>query len=94
MLIIKYLTFFFVQLWEMVKTSQSYLQDGHLTLIWQDAAFYYSYFLWFEDSHGSQLKPKEMPNSKSTVAMKPQIIPGILADEFYQYDFIYKRNTR
>lgn len=71
----------------MVKTSQSYLHDGHLTLIWQDSAFYYSYFLWFEDNHGTQLKPKEMPNLMSTAATKPQVIPGILADDFYQFVF-------
>jgi len=74
------------QLWEMVKSTQSYLQDGHLTLIWQDTAFYYSYFLWFEDCNGTQLKPKEMPNSSSSsaAATKPNILPGILTGDFYQ----------
>lgn len=74
------------KLWEMVKSAQSYLHDGHLTLVWQDTAFYYSYFLWFEDSNGTQLKPKEMPNSSSTSATvtKPHIIPGILTGDFYQ----------
>lgn len=72
------------QLWEMVKTSQSYLQDGHFTLVWQDAAFFYSYFLWFEDSHGAQMKPKQLPNANSATTTKPQIVPGILSGEFYQ----------
>lgn len=68
----------------MIKTAQSYLQDGHLSLVWQDQAFYYSYFLWFEDHHGTQLKLKEMPNTTSIAITKPQKVAGILAEEFYQ----------
>ena len=69
----------------MVETSRSYLQKGHLSVIWKDEAFYYSYFLWFEDHHGTQLKPKELPNTTSATTIKPQIVPGILAGEFYQW---------
>lgn len=68
----------------MVEMSRSYVQKGHLSIIWQDDAFYYSYFLWFEDNHGTQLKPKEMPNTTSGTIIKPQVVPGILAGEFYQ----------
>lgn len=68
----------------MVKMSRSYLQKGHLSLIWQDDVFFYSYFLWFEDSHGTQLKPKEIPNAASANAIKPYVVPGVVAGEFYQ----------
>lgn len=68
----------------MVKMSRSYLQKGHMSLIWQDDVFFYSYFLWFEDSHGTQLKPKEIPNSASANAIKPHVVPGVIAGEFYQ----------
>lgn len=70
----------------MVKMSRSYLQKGHLSLIWQDDVFFYSYFIWFEDSHGTQLKPKEIPNASSANAIKPHVVPGVIAGEFYQYD--------
>lgn len=76
---------FYFQVWHMVNMSRSYLQRGHLSMIWQDDAFYYSYFLWFEDSHGTQLKPKEIPNSTSANAIKPHVVPGVIAGEFYQY---------
>lgn len=72
----------------MVKMSRSYLQKGHLSLIWQDDVFFYSYFIWFEDSHGTQLKPKEIPNASSANAIKPHVVPGVIAGEFYQYDRI------
>lgn len=68
----------------MVKMSRSYLQKGHLSLIWQDDVFFYSYFLWFEDSHGTQLKPKEIPNTSSANAIKPHVVPGVISGEFYQ----------
>lgn len=78
--------------------SRSYLQKGHLSLIWQDDVFFYSYFLWFEDNHGTQLKPKAIPNSTSVNAIKPHVVPGVISGEFYQsvqkdfhikYKFIY-----
>lgn len=69
----------------MVKMSRSYLQKGHLSLIWQDDAFYYSYFLWFEDLNGAQSKPKEFPSITSGNAIKPDVVPGVIAGEFYQY---------
>lgn len=71
-------------MWNMVKMSRSYLQKGHLSLIWQDDVFFYSYFLWFEDNHGTQLKPKEIPNSTSANAIKPHVVPGVISGEFYQ----------
>lgn len=27
-----------------------HLQEGHLSVMWKDTIFNYSYFLWFEDS--------------------------------------------
>ncbi|XP_031640635.1 Hermansky-Pudlak syndrome 1 protein [Contarinia nasturtii] len=73
------------QVWNMVKMSRSYLQKGHLSLIWQDDVFFYSYFLWFEDTHGTQLKPKEIPSSTSANAIKPHVVPGVISGEFYQW---------
>lgn len=64
--------------------ARLYLQRGHLSLMWKDDAFYYSYFLWFEDANGSQLKPKQLPNVASGNAIKPDVVPGVIAGEFYQ----------
>lgn len=69
----------------MVDLSRSYLQKGHMSVIWQDDAFYYSYFLWFEDANGTQMKPKELPNTTTGTTVKPEVVPGVLAGEFYQY---------
>lgn len=67
----------------MVDISRSYLQKGHMAMMWKDFAFNYSYFLWFEDISGAPIKPKEMPNiSASTV--KSLLQPGIMAGDYYQ----------
>lgn len=68
----------------MVDFSRSYLQKGHMSLIWKDTTFSYSYFLWFEDHNGCPMKPKELPNSSIATTIKPQVVPGILSGEFYQ----------
>lgn len=78
----------------MVQMSRSYLQRGHLSLIWQDAGFYYSYFLWFEDANGTQLKPKELPNITTGNAIKPDVVPGVIAGEFYQYVLLFRMLLR
>lgn len=68
----------------MVEFTRSYLQKGHMAVMWKDNAFSYSYFVWFEDSAGVQFKPKELPNSSALTSIKPQVVPGILSGEFYQ----------
>lgn len=72
------------QIWSMVEFSRTYLQRGHMSVMWKDTAFSYSYFLWFEDNAGNPLKPKELPNSSTLSSIKPQVVPGILSGEFYQ----------
>lgn len=34
----------------MVEQSRMHLQEGHLSVMWKDTTFNYSYFLWFEDN--------------------------------------------
>lgn len=68
------------QLWSMVDYSRSHLQDGHLSIMWKDTTFNYSYFLWFEKPSGSPLKPKIYP----TTAIKNFPPPGILIEDFYR----------
>jgi len=34
----------------MVEESRMHLQEGHLSIMWKDITFNYSYFLWFEDN--------------------------------------------
>ncbi|XP_037031456.1 Hermansky-Pudlak syndrome 1 protein [Bradysia coprophila] len=73
------------KIWSMVDFSRSYLQKGHMSVIWKDTAFSYSYFLWFEDHNGCPMKPKELPNTSVQTTIKPQVVPGILSGEFYQW---------
>lgn len=73
------------KIWSMVEFTRGYLQRGHMSVMWKDAAFSYSYMLWFEDQSGNALKPKELPNSAQLASVRPQVVPGILAGEFYQW---------
>lgn len=34
----------------MVEQTRIHLQEGHLSVMWKDTMFNYSYFLWFEDT--------------------------------------------
>ncbi|XP_018353157.1 PREDICTED: Hermansky-Pudlak syndrome 1 protein homolog [Trachymyrmex septentrionalis] len=38
------------KIWNMVEQSRMHLQEGHLSVMWKDTTFNYSYFLWFEDN--------------------------------------------
>ncbi|XP_055535291.1 BLOC-3 complex member HPS1 [Wyeomyia smithii] len=71
------------RIWSMVELSRTYLHKGNMSMIWKDITYSYGYFLWFEDINGTALKPKEFPDF-STVSTKPQLIPGILAGDYYQ----------
>lgn len=73
------------KIWSMVEFSRSYLQRGHMSMMWKDRAFAYAYFLWFEDQHGNALVPKVLPNATQLSSIRPQVVPGILAGEFYQW---------
>uniref|UniRef100_A0A182MXI0 FUZ/MON1/HPS1 third Longin domain-containing protein n=1 Tax=Anopheles dirus TaxID=7168 RepID=A0A182MXI0_9DIPT len=73
------------RLWSMVDFSRNYLDKGYMSMIWKDVTFSYAYFLWFEDEHGTTLKPNEPPNHGSVLpATKPSLIAGILAGDYYQ----------
>lgn len=63
----------------MINFSRTHLEAGHLSIIWKDTTFSYAYFLWFEDTSGSPLKPTIFP----THASKPLPQPGILSGDFY-----------
>ncbi|XP_021934600.1 Hermansky-Pudlak syndrome 1 protein homolog isoform X2 [Zootermopsis nevadensis] len=68
------------KIWAMVEFSRAHLQEGHTAIMWKDTTFSYAYFLWFEDSSASPLKPKIFP----TAALKNFPRPGILCGDFYQ----------
>lgn len=69
------------KIWGMIETSRGYLQNGQTTVIWKDFGFSYSYALWFEDSNGQVLKPKDQV---TVMATKSHLVPGILAHDYYQ----------
>lgn len=72
---------FKVKVWDMIEANRNYLQNGQTTVIWKDFGFSYSYSLWFEDSNGQVLKPKDQAG---LLAAKPTSVPGMLAQDYYQ----------
>ncbi|CAD7088595.1 unnamed protein product [Hermetia illucens] len=73
------------KVWSMVEFTRSYLTRGHMSLMWKDTTFNYSYFLWFEDQNGAPIKPKDLPNYNApNSAVRPQFEPGILGGDYYQ----------
>ncbi|XP_023213307.1 Hermansky-Pudlak syndrome 1 protein homolog [Centruroides sculpturatus] len=64
-------------IWKMVDFSYEYLESNHLSAMWREENYCFSYFLWFEDANGKILKPAE---TKS----KYQLLPGILCGDFYE----------
>lgn len=68
------------KIWSMIHFSRNHLQEGHLSLMWKDTTFNYAYFLWFEDTSGTALRPTIFPTNASKAL--PQ--PGILCGDFYQ----------
>lgn len=68
------------KIWNMVEFVRNHLQEGHLAMMWKDTTFNYAYFLWFEDTSGSPLKPKIFP----TNIIKNCSSPGIMSDDFYR----------
>lgn len=70
------------KVWSMIETARNYLQNGQTTsVIWKDFGFSYSYSLWFEDSNGQVLKPKDQAG---VFAVKSSSIPGMLVHDYYQ----------
>lgn len=69
------------KVWNMIEAARGYLQNGQTTVIWKDFGFSYSYSLWFEDSNGQVLKPKDQAG---VLSAKPGLIPGMLAHDYYQ----------
>ncbi|XP_070155052.1 BLOC-3 complex member HPS1 isoform X3 [Polyergus mexicanus] len=69
------------KIWNMVEQSRMHLQEGHLSVMWKDTTFNYSYFLWFEDNSGcSPPKCKVYLN----YIMKNFPMPGILCGDYYR----------
>ncbi|XP_070523977.1 BLOC-3 complex member HPS1 isoform X2 [Cardiocondyla obscurior] len=69
------------KIWNMVEQSRMHLQEGHLSVMWKDTTFNYSYFLWFEDNSGSS-----PPKCKVYLnyVMKNFPVPGILCGDYYR----------
>ncbi|XP_020289802.1 Hermansky-Pudlak syndrome 1 protein homolog isoform X2 [Pseudomyrmex gracilis] len=75
------LTLTMKKIWNMVEQSRIHLQEGHLSVMWKDTTFNYSYFLWFEDISGySPPKCKVYLN----YVMKNFPVPGILCGDYYR----------
>ncbi|KAJ3653165.1 hypothetical protein Zmor_012429 [Zophobas morio] len=68
------------KIWAMIKFSRNHLQEGNLSLMWKDTIFNYAYFLWFEDTSGTPMKPLVYPTN-STKALP---LPSLLGSDFYQ----------
>ncbi|KAL7292162.1 hypothetical protein TKK_0014119 [Trichogramma kaykai] len=68
------------KIWSMVEQSRVHLQEGHMTVMWKDTTFNYSYFLWFEDDSGTPLKCKTIFNHV-TKNLPP---PGIICGDYYR----------
>jgi hypothetical protein len=66
------------KIWAMAEFSRTHLQEGHTALMWKDTTCNYAYFLWFEDSPASPLKPTIFP----TATLKNFPRPGILCGDF------------
>ncbi|KYQ46387.1 Hermansky-Pudlak syndrome 1 protein like protein [Trachymyrmex zeteki] len=62
------------KIWNMVEQSRMHLQEGHLSVMWKDTTFNYSYFLWFEDNSVFYLN----------YVMKNFPVPGILCGDYYR----------
>lgn len=69
------------KVWGMIESSRNYLQNGQTTVIWKDFGFSYLYSLWFEDSNGQILKPKDQ---SVILPSRASLIPGMLAHDYYQ----------
>ncbi|CAG9815580.1 unnamed protein product [Phaedon cochleariae] len=66
------------KIWFMMDFGRKYLHKaGVMQLIWKDTKFSYAYFIWFEDSNGTPLKPTVFPEQLSS-------LPGILCEDFYK----------
>ncbi|EGI65071.1 Hermansky-Pudlak syndrome 1 protein-like protein [Acromyrmex echinatior] len=85
------------KIWNMVEQSRMHLQEGHLSVMWKDTTFNYSYFLWFEDNSNKKLKftlrytlyyAKGCSPPKCKVylnyVMKNFPVPGILCGDYYR----------
>ncbi|KAK9875116.1 hypothetical protein WA026_005909 [Henosepilachna vigintioctopunctata] len=69
------------KVWHMINFALQHLQEGTMSLIWKDTVFSYAYFLWFEDSNGTPLKP----NLPITNSSKTLPVPGLINNDFYQW---------
>ncbi|XP_029156975.1 Hermansky-Pudlak syndrome 1 protein homolog isoform X1 [Nylanderia fulva] len=69
------------KIWNMVEQSRMHLQKGHLSVMWKDTTFNYSYFLWFEDN--SSCSPPKCKVYLNYV-MKIFPVPGILCGDYYR----------
>jgi hypothetical protein len=70
------------KVWNMIETARTYLHNGQTSVIWKDFGFSYSFSLWFEDSNGQTLKPKDQ--GFNALATRSSHVPGILAQDYYQ----------
>ncbi|KAH8405454.1 hypothetical protein KR215_000082 [Drosophila sulfurigaster] len=81
------------KLWQMVAFTRGYLKKGQTTVMWKDRTFHYSYFLWFEDLSGSNLKcPLDLQQhflatgfggNGNGNGQKPTAEPGALPMDYY-----------
>jgi len=69
------------KVWEMIETARGCLKSGQTCVIWKDFGFSYSYCLWFEDSNGQAISPKDQA---TVLATKTDQVPGMLSHDYYQ----------
>ncbi|XKL59651.1 hypothetical protein PGB90_000667 [Kerria lacca] len=68
------------KIWNMIQFARIHLQEGCTSIMWKDTLFHYSYFLWFEDSSGTPIKPK-VPVA---TVIKTLSAPSVLTDFYSQ----------
>ncbi|XP_033125489.1 Hermansky-Pudlak syndrome 1 protein homolog [Anneissia japonica] len=67
------------KVWSMTDKLHKFIKDGYISVAYREGDFFYSYFLWFEDTLGSSLECREPPSVNTN-----NLPPGIIATDFYK----------
>ncbi|XP_071948590.1 BLOC-3 complex member HPS1-like isoform X2 [Antedon mediterranea] len=67
------------KVWSMTGKLHRFIKEGYISVAYREGDFFYSYFLWFEDTSGSSLECRVIP----TIDINGPP-PGIIATDFYK----------
>ncbi|KAL4232063.1 hybrid polyketide synthetase [Mactra antiquata] len=68
------------KIWNVMSWMHQKLHEGHMTVLARDGDYFYSYFLWFENTSGA---PEAIQKPYRADCTAPP--PGILTGNFYKY---------